>query len=215
MKYQGLVRASLLVFTSSVSTIMFVGLVLQPSPVQLGLGLAPETLVEAGSTGIAPANSETVPTGQTPAAATTTPVVTLKPGQTATPVSKTTTSTATATPKPAGGTAVPTPKPATPTPTPVPAGPACGSANGTCTAAQVAAHNSRTNCWMIYNGYYYIVTSYVNSHPGGTSVFNSSTCGINATGYLNGSTSTGGKKHNHGGSTYTILNSYKVGPVQG
>ncbi len=100
------------------------------------------------------------------------------------------------------------------TSTPSPSQPACGSPGGTCSAAQVASHNSQGNCWVIYNGSYYIVTSYVNQHPGGTSVFNSSTCGHDITGYLNGSQSTAGQRKNHPGSAYTILNSYKVGPVQ-
>jgi len=68
---------------------------------------------------------------------------------------------------------------------------------------------------MIYNNGYYIVTSYVNSHPGGKAVFNTSTCGNNISGYMNGSKSTAGKSQNHSGSAYNILNSYYVGPVAG
>lgn len=91
----------------------------------------------------------------------------------------------------------------------------CGQPNGVCSSAQVAAHASQGDCWMIYNGYYYIVTSYVNNHPGGKGVFNTSSCGRDITGYMNGSASTGGKQHNHNNSSYNVLNSYRVGQVQG
>jgi hypothetical protein len=108
----------------------------------------------------------------------------------------------------------PTPPPAqTPSPTPPPI--ACGSAGGTCTAAQVASHNSAGNCWVIYNGYYYIVTSWVSIHPGGPAVFNSTTCGHDISAYLNGSASSAGQQHVHSSAAYSILDSYKVGPVQG
>jgi hypothetical protein len=106
----------------------------------------------------------------------------------------------------------PTPAPTPPPPTPPPT-PSCGSAGGTCSAAQVASHNAQSNCWVIYNGSYYIVTAYVNAHPGGRSVFNSSTCGHDITAYLNGSASTAGQQHGHGGSAYSSLASYRVGPV--
>lgn len=91
----------------------------------------------------------------------------------------------------------------------------CGQPNGVCTSAQVAAHASQGDCWMIYNGYYYIVTSYVNNHPGGRGVFNTTSCGRDITGYMNGSASTGGKQHNHNNSAYNVLNSYRIGQVQG
>lgn len=90
----------------------------------------------------------------------------------------------------------------------------CGQSGGVCTTAQVATHNSSSNCWVIYGGYYYIVTAYVGQHPSGTSVFNSATCGKDITSYMNGSASTAGQRHTHSGSSYTILNSYRVGPVQ-
>lgn len=93
--------------------------------------------------------------------------------------------------------------------------PSCGQSGGTCTAAQVAGHNSSGNCWVIYNGYYYIVTSYISNHPGGQSVFNSTSCGHDITSYMNGSASVAGKKHNHGGGAYSTLNSYRIGQVSG
>ncbi|MFO0955717.1 MAG: cytochrome b5-like heme/steroid binding domain-containing protein [Candidatus Saccharibacteria bacterium] len=104
-----------------------------------------------------------------------------------------------------------TPKPTT---SAAPAAPACGSAGGACTTAQVATHNSQSNCWVIYNGGYYNVTAYVNAHPGGKSVFSSTTCGHDITAYLNGNSSVAGQQHKHANSAYTVLNSYYVGKVQ-
>lgn len=113
---------------------------------------------------------------------------------------------ASVTPKP---TATVTPPPSTPPPAT-----ACGSPGGICSAAQVATHNSSSNCWVIYNGGYYIVSAYVNQHPGGTSVFNSTTCGKDITAYMTGSASTAGNRHKHSGGAYNTLNSYYVGKVQ-
>jgi hypothetical protein len=93
--------------------------------------------------------------------------------------------------------------------------PVCGQSGGTCTAAQVAAHNSASNCWVIYSNSYYNVTSYVNKHPSGSAVFNSSTCGQNISGYMDGSQSTAGQRHAHSGGAYSTLESYKIGPVSG
>lgn len=121
----------------------------------------------------------------------------------------------TTTPKPSTSTPAPTttttPKPSTVTPSPAPS---CGSPGGICSAAQVASHNTAANCWVIYNAGYYIVTSYVKAHPGGTAVFNSSTCGKDITSYLNGSAATAGAQHRHSTSAYNTLNSYYVGKVQ-
>lgn len=97
----------------------------------------------------------------------------------------------------------------------------CGSAGGSCTAAQVAAHNTQSNCWAIYSGSYYVLSganlpsgksSYPSQHPGGAIVFDSVTCGQDITTYMNGSSGHNGK-HSHSGGAYSVLNSYKVGPV--
>lgn len=96
-----------------------------------------------------------------------------------------------------------------------PAAPSCGSPGGACTASQVATHNSAGNCWVIYSGSYYIVTSYVNRHNGGSGAFTSSTCGHDITAYMNGTTNAGTSvsKKNHSSGAYATLNSYKVGAV--
>lgn len=59
----------------------------------------------------------------------------------------------TATPAPA------TPAPATPVPTAAPPS----------AATTVASHNTKTNCWTVYNGSVYNLTSYFGMHPGGDS----------------------------------------------
>jgi cell division protein FtsN len=101
----------------------------------------------------------------------------------------------------------------TPTPTP-PATTACGQ-GGTCTVAEVATHNSRSDCWVIYNQKVYNVTSYVNQHPGGSGSFDSSTCGTDIRAQLQGQagSATSPKRLNHPSSAYTILNSYFVANV--
>jgi cytochrome b involved in lipid metabolism len=109
-------------------------------------------------------------------------------------------------------TPTPTPPP-TPTPTPPPA-PSCGSAGGACTSSEVATHNAQSNCWGIYNGGYYVLTSYVSKHPGGKSVFNSTSCGKDMTAYMNGSASVSGQKRKHSSSAYSVLASYYVGPMK-
>lgn len=110
------------------------------------------------------------------------------------------------TPKTPSPTPVTNPTPA-PVPTPPPA-PKC-TAGGACTAAEVATHSSAGNCWVIYGSKVYNITAFVNKHPAGPSYFNAQTCGHDITAYLNGSqTTSGGKKHNHSSSAYSILNSY-------
>jgi hypothetical protein len=110
----------------------------------------------------------------------------------------------------------PTPAPApTPPPPPPPSSPSCGSAGGSCTAAQVAEHNSASDCWVIYNSKYYNVTSFVQIHPGGVTVFTSSTCGHDITSYLAGQSSSAGLHHKHSATAFSTINSYYVGPVSG
>ncbi len=102
---------------------------------------------------------------QTPAP-TATPAPTPTPTRTPTPTS---TPLPTATPTPITvPTATPTPT-ATPAPTPV-----------TFTLAEVAVHNTTSNCWLIVNGKVYNVTSYIPYHPGGASTIRPY-CGRDAT----------------------------------
>jgi cytochrome b involved in lipid metabolism len=96
-----------------------------------------------------------------------------------------------------------------------PAAAKCGS-GGTCTSAQVTQHSSPSNCWVIYASKVYNISSYTGgSHPGGSSVFNSSSCGSDITSYLNGSASTAGQQHPHSSSAYADLSSFFIGNLSG
>jgi hypothetical protein len=89
----------------------------------------------------------------------------------------------------------------------------CGS-GGSCTAAQVAPHNNKTNCWVIYSKKVYDITAWVPQHPGGESVYNSTTCGHDITSFLTGQSSSNGVKHKHSGSAYNNLDTYYLAPLQ-
>jgi 4-hydroxysphinganine ceramide fatty acyl 2-hydroxylase len=79
----------------------------------------------------------------------------------------------------------------------------------------VLQHNSKNNCWVVYANKVYNVTSYVSQHPGGQSVFNSTTCGHDITNYLNGSASSGGLRHVHSSASYSILSTYFIANLSG
>jgi len=97
---------------------------------------------------------------------------------------------------------------------PEPSPSACGQ-GGTCTAAEVAAHNSQSDCWVRLGFKAYNVTPYVNSHPGGRNAFDSSTCGTDITAQMQGQagSSSLSKKKNHDQSAYNTLNSYFVANI--
>ena len=223
MKLKHLVAVSLVIYSVAVGMILLVGLWVIPSSQLGGLkfsatsgSTSPTEQTQSTNTQEGTSN----PASQLSSSSAGTPSSTSHPSS---PLSSSSTSSSggssppppSPSPNPSPNPS-PTPPPTPPPPTPPPPPPpSCGSPGGTCTSAQVATHNSQSSCWVVYNGGYYIVTSYVNQHPGGKSVFNSSTCGQNITGYLNGSQSTGGQQHHHSSTAYTILNSYYVGPVSG
>lgn len=96
-------------------------------------------------------------------------------------------------------TPVPTPTPTpvpVPTPTPVPTTP-------TYTAADVALHNKSSNCWMIVQGKVYDATTYVSSHPGGSTLL--SGCGKDATSMF---------ASIHSPNAYHILDAYFIGNLK-
>jgi hypothetical protein len=106
-----------------------------------------------------------------------------------------------------------TPGSASPSPS---AAPACGQKGGTCTAAQVSSHNSPKNCWVIYNGSYYDITTFVNQHPGGAFVFTAMTCGHDVAKYLEGKARVSGTSvHAHSADAFRQLGTFKLGPVSG
>ena len=45
--------------------------------------------------------------------------------------------------------------------------------------AEIATHNSKTDCWTVISGQVYELTDFVNRHPGGNEVVRA--CGIDAT----------------------------------
>lgn len=88
-----------------------------------------------------------------------------------------------------------------------PAGEQNGSQTGgptvqTYTLAQVAAHNSPSDCWTAINGSVYNLTSFVGSHPGGAAILK--ICGTDGT-------ATFMAQHNAGAQQMTILATLKVG----
>ncbi|MDR3581983.1 MAG: cytochrome b5-like heme/steroid binding domain-containing protein [Candidatus Pacebacteria bacterium] len=108
----------------------------------------------------------------------------------------------------------PSPKPApSPSPSPAPSASSCGS-GGACTAAQIATHNTRGDCWVYLSqiNKAYNITAYVQNpsqHPGGDVI--ASHCGTDIYSYFLGTA--GGHTH----SSYalnTVLQAYYIGPMQ-
>lgn len=89
----------------------------------------------------------------------------------------------------------------------------CGVKGGSCTTAAIAKHNSKTDCWVIYEGNYFDVTSFVTSHEGGSAVFNNSTCGKDIKSFLSGQQSSAGRTNQHSASAYSLLEQFLVGKV--
>lgn len=103
----------------------------------------------------------------------------------------------------------------TPTPTPTPPASSCGS-GGACTAADVALHSTRANCWVYLRSPYnktYNITNYVangsSSHPGGDVIV--SHCGGDIYDFFIGNA--GGHRHSNS-AINTILQAYYIGPFQ-
>lgn len=117
-------------------------------------------------------------------------------------------------------TPAPTPQPApqpAPAPTPVPPPPppatGCGS-GGTCTATDIASHNTRSNCWVYLSpiNKAYNITSYVTNgqtHPGGDVIV--PYCGTNMYNYFIGNA--GGHRHSNT-ALNSVLQAYYIGPFQ-
>lgn len=100
----------------------------------------------------------------------------------------------------------------TPTPTPSVTPTPTKNSNSTSvslTTAEIATHNTSSNCWIIVSNKAYNVTNYLVSHPGGVSVI-TNFCGKEAT---NAFQTKGGKGKDHSTSAYNLLNNYLVGSV--
>lgn len=89
----------------------------------------------------------------------------------------------------------------------------CGQTGQGCTLAQIAAHNTASDCWVVYEAKYYDLTSYVNKHPGGKAVFDQAACGLDIKSFMTGAAGNAGEQHKHKAKAYTILESYVIGPV--
>lgn len=88
----------------------------------------------------------------------------------------------------------------------------CGS-GGTCTQAEVAQHNTQTDCWVIYANMVYDVTGYVSRHPGGAGAFDASTCGSDISAQLSGSASSdslGGQTKRHSQNAINMMAPYYI-----
>lgn len=79
--------------------------------------------------------------------------------------------------------------------------------NGPLTMAELAKHNSKSDCWQLIDGQVYDLSAYTMSgaHPGGDKILNG--CGIDASALFN---SVG--KHN--GRARAMLPNYLLGPIQ-
>ena len=65
----------------------------------------------------------------------------------------------------------------------------------TFTAAEVAKHNSGSDCWSVVNGQVYDLTSYVTSHPGGSTVIKA-ICGKDGSAAFSGQHGSASKPNN-------------------
>ena len=97
----------------------------------------------------------------------------------------------------------PTNKIPTPTPIPTPVVTPTNT-NIVLNTAEVAKHNSASNCWMIISGKVYNFTSFISSHPGGSSMV--PYCGLDGT-----SSFLSGPPHAHSTFSQSLLSQYYVG----
>ncbi len=232
MRLKSIVGLSLIMFTTAVGVILFVGLILVP-PTPLAILTDPTTGQAVNSNGepVDPATGITLQPGSSAdaavaaaqnkaAASASTKVVTSatpKPGSTVTPVP-------TATPRP-GTTPTPTPIPTVtprptvtpaPTPIPTPAPSYCGGLSPCYGVSTLAAHATSGNCWGYNINVMYNLTGFAPNHPNGPgNVTSGTTCGKNIASVLSGGTASGGGAHNHTSGTKNNTNSlflqYKVG----
>lgn len=84
------------------------------------------------------------------------------------------------------------------------------SANTVLTVAEVAKHNSRSDCWMIINNKVYNLTNYLNFHPGGAYTM-TPYCGKD--GSVGFATKDRGQSHSSRADS--LLSSYSLGDLNG
>jgi len=98
-------------------------------------------------------------------------------------------------------------KPTTPAKPSTPTKPTTPTGSINLTAAEIATHNSRSDCWSIVRGNVYNLTSYVQKHPGGPSVI-ANICGKDGTGAFT-------NQHNMQGKPNNVLSGFLLGPLDG
>lgn len=87
--------------------------------------------------------------------------------------------------------------------------------SATFTTAEVATHNSRSDCWTIINNNVYNLTSFISSHEGGDNIL--SACGKDATSYFNGDqpgAMGGSNDHSNDSQALSQLASLKIGSLK-
>ena len=85
----------------------------------------------------------------------------------------------------------------------------------TFTAAQVAEHSTKTDCWTIIDGSVYNITSYVPRHPGGDDILRA--CGKDGTSLCSEGKTEDGQEVRSSGHSSTAkrqLESLKIGTLQ-
>lgn len=90
-----------------------------------------------------------------------------------------------------------------------PTNPPLTTSSVTLSTAEVSAHNTTSNCWLIISNNVYNVTNYLVAHPGGVSVI-ANYCGKEATLAFQ---TRGGSGSNHSSTAYSLLNNYLVGSI--
>jgi len=108
--------------------------------------------------------------------------------------------------KPTSSGAPSTPSTPPQTPTQNPAG---NTSNSTLTMAELAKHNSTSDCWLLISGKIYNVTSYLQAHPGGVAVI-APTCGTDATAAYD---TKGGRGNSHSANATSLLANYYIGDL--
>ncbi len=78
------------------------------------------------------------------------------------------------------------------------------------TMAELATHNTQSDCWLLINGKVYDVTAYIPVHPGGVSQIRNN-CGQESTTAFN----TRGGSGSHSNNARNLLNNYYIGDIAG
>lgn len=106
-----------------------------------------------------------------------------------------------------------TTNPSTNTAPVAPVPPVAASNTMTLNMAEIAKHNSKSDCWLLISGKVYDITDYFGSHPGGNSTM-APTCGEDATAaYATQNPNATGESSRsaHSGKAKNLLNNYYVG----